>query len=91
MFVNAAPTVARAVAAEAEKRGCDMIDAPVSGGEAGAIGATLSIMIGGNDSAVERAMPIFQALGKNIVHVGAPGAGPAAKRWCVRQRPESTR
>ena len=74
-----APAVARAVAAEAEKRGCDMIDAPVSGGEAGAIGATLSIMIGGNSSAVERAMPIFQALGKNIVHVGAPGAGQVAK------------
>jgi 2-hydroxy-3-oxopropionate reductase len=51
----------------------------VSGGEAGAIGASLSIMIGGKAAAVERAMPIFQALGKNIVHVGEAGAGQVAK------------
>ena len=56
-----------------------MLDAPVSGGEAGAIGATLSIMIGGKSSAVERAMPIFRLLGKNIVHVGAAGAGQVTK------------
>src|SRR5206468_992454 len=67
------------LAAEAEKRGCDMVDAPVSGGEAGAINAALSIMIGGKPSAVERAMPIFQALGKNIVHVGDTGAGQVTK------------
>jgi 2-hydroxy-3-oxopropionate reductase len=73
------PIVARRLAQEAEKRGGDMVDAPVSGGEAGAVGATLSIMIGGKASAVERAMPIFQALGKNIVHVGAPGAGQVTK------------
>ena len=73
------PVVGRKLAGEAEKRGLDMIDAPVSGGEAGAISATLSIMIGGKASAVERAMPIFQALGKNIVHVGAPGAGQVTK------------
>jgi 2-hydroxy-3-oxopropionate reductase len=73
------PVVARKLAGEAEKRGLDMIDAPVSGGEAGAIGATLSIMIGGKASAVERAMPIFQALGKNIVHVGDAGAGQVTK------------
>jgi 2-hydroxy-3-oxopropionate reductase len=73
------PVVARRVAAEAEKRGCDMLDAPVSGGEAGAIGATLSIMIGGKASAVARAMPLFQTLGKNIVHVGDSGAGQVTK------------
>ncbi len=73
------PVVARKLAAEAEKRGMDMIDAPVSGGEAGAISATLSIMIGGKAAAVERAMPIFQALGKNIVHVGEAGAGQVTK------------
>jgi 2-hydroxy-3-oxopropionate reductase len=73
------PVVARKLAAEAEKRGCDMLDAPVSGGEAGAISATLSIMIGGKASAVEVAMPIFQALGKNLVHVGAAGAGQVTK------------
>src|SRR6266511_2564564 len=69
------PVVARKLAAEAEKRACDTLDAPVSGGEAGAIGATLSIMIGGKASAVERATPIFQTLGKNIVYVGEAGAG----------------
>jgi 2-hydroxy-3-oxopropionate reductase len=73
------PVVARKLAAEAEKLGCDMLDAPVSGGEAGAVGATLSIMIGGNAAAVDRAMPIFQALGKNIVHVGDAGAGQVTK------------
>lgn len=73
------PIVARKLAAEAEKRSCDMLDAPVSGGEAGAIGATLSIMIGGKAAAVERAMPIFQVLGKNIVHVGDAGAGQVTK------------
>jgi 2-hydroxy-3-oxopropionate reductase len=73
------PVVARKLAAEAERRGCDMLDAPVSGGEAGAISASLSIMIGGKASAVERAMPIFQMLGKNIVHVGDAGAGQVTK------------
>lgn len=73
------PVVARKLAAEAEQRSCDMLDAPVSGGEAGAIAATLSIMIGGKVSAVERATPIFEKLGKNIVHVGDPGAGQVTK------------
>ena len=56
-----------------------MLDAPVSGGERGAIDATLSIMIGGDAEAVARAMPVFLALGKNIVHVGSSGAGQIAK------------
>jgi len=73
------PVVARKLAAEANTRGSEMLDAPVSGGEAGAVGGTLSIMIGGKSSAVEKAMPIFQALGKNIVHVGAAGAGQVTK------------
>jgi 2-hydroxy-3-oxopropionate reductase len=73
------PIVARKLAADAQSAGIDMLDAPVSGGEAGAISATLSIMIGGKASAVERAMPIFQALGKNIVHVGDAGAGQVTK------------
>jgi 2-hydroxy-3-oxopropionate reductase len=73
------PVVARKLAGEAEGRGCHILDAPVSGGEAGAIGAALSIMIGGKAAGIERAMPIFQALGKNIVHVGDAGAGQVAK------------
>jgi 2-hydroxy-3-oxopropionate reductase len=73
------PIVARKLAAEAKNLGCDMLDAPVSGGEAGAISASLSIMIGGKAAAVERAMPIFNSLGKNIVHVGEAGAGQVTK------------
>ena len=73
------PVVARKLAGEAERRGCDMLDAPVSGGEAGAINAMLSIMIGGKTAAVEPAMPIFKLLGKNIVHVGEAGAGQVTK------------
>jgi 2-hydroxy-3-oxopropionate reductase len=73
------PAVARKLAGEAQRRGCDMLDAPVSGGEAGAISASLSIMIGGEAAAVERAMPIFESLGKNIVHAGSAGAGQVTK------------
>lgn len=73
------PIVSRKLAQEADQRGIDMLDAPVSGGEAGAVSASLSIMIGGKPPGVERAMPIFQALGKNIVHVGEAGAGQVTK------------
>ena len=69
-----APAAARRLAGEAENRGLEMLDAPVSGGEAGAVGGSLSIMIGGREPAVERAMPVFQALGNNIVRVGDAGA-----------------
>jgi len=74
-----APAVARKLASAAERKSCDMLDAPVSGGQAGAESATLSIMIGGKAAAVERAMPVFQTLGKNIVHIGDAGAGQVAK------------
>jgi 2-hydroxy-3-oxopropionate reductase len=56
-----------------------MLDAPVSGGERGAIDAALSIMVGGTDDAFARAMPVFEALGKSIVHVGPSGAGQVCK------------
>jgi 2-hydroxy-3-oxopropionate reductase len=55
------------------------LDAPVSGGDKGAIAATLSIMVGGETGDFERAKPIFEALGKTIVHVGAAGAGQTVK------------
>ena len=55
------------------------LDAPVSGGEIGAIEARLSIMIGGDPKDVERAMPLFQAMGKTIVHIGDHGAGQVTK------------
>lgn len=55
------------------------LDAPVSGGEVGAEQATLAIMVGGTEQAFQRALPIFEALGRNITHVGAAGAGQVAK------------
>jgi len=61
------------------ERGGSMLDAPVSGGSEGAAKGTLSIMVGGNVADVERAMPVFQAMGKNIVHVGDHGAGQTVK------------
>jgi 2-hydroxy-3-oxopropionate reductase len=60
-------------------RNARLIDAPVSGGEIGAIEGTLSIMVGASRDAFERALPILQCLGKNIVHVGETGAGQIAK------------
>jgi len=73
------PVAARRLAAEAEARGAQMLDAPVSGGDVGAINATLSIMVGGPEEAFRRAMPIFLTLGKSIVHVGGNGAGQVCK------------
>ena len=61
-------------------KGCDYLDAPVSGGEVGAKQATLTIMVGGPDAAFARAKPLFELMGKNITHVGAePGAGQICK------------
>jgi 2-hydroxy-3-oxopropionate reductase len=74
-----APATARAISTALEARGVVTLDAPVSGGEKGAIDGALSIMIGGSDAAVERAQPIFAVLGKNIVHVGPTGAGQVTK------------
>lgn len=73
------PVVARELARQAEERGVDMLDAPVSGGEIGAVNGTLSIMVGGRESAFQRALPLFQAMGKNIVLIGAAGAGQVTK------------
>ncbi|MDI6858240.1 MAG: 2-hydroxy-3-oxopropionate reductase [Dehalococcoidia bacterium] len=73
------PVAARRLAAEAEARGAQMLDAPVSGGDVGAINATLSIMVGGPEEAFQRALPLFLTLGKNIVHVGGAGAGQICK------------
>ncbi len=73
------PVVARKLSQQAEAQGIDMLDAPVSGGEVGAINATLSIMVGGKEPAFARALPILQALGKNIVHIGEAGAGQVTK------------
>ncbi|OYY94605.1 MAG: 2-hydroxy-3-oxopropionate reductase [Hydrogenophilales bacterium 28-61-23] len=73
------PTYTRHLASRLGERGIELIDAPVSGGEAGAIAGTLSIMAGGTEAAFQRVLPLFQAIGGNIVHVGASGAGQIAK------------
>jgi 2-hydroxy-3-oxopropionate reductase len=74
-----APATTKRVAAELAAKGVTSLDAPVSGGEKGAIDAALSIMVGGSDADFARAKPIFEALGKNIVHVGELGAGQVTK------------
>ena len=73
------PGPTREMASVFAARDVAMVDAPVSGGERGAIDGTLSIMIGGEADAVARAMPLFEVLGKTIVHVGGSGAGQVTK------------
>jgi 3-hydroxyisobutyrate dehydrogenase len=73
------PRLSREVADRAAERGAWALDAPLSGGDVGARNATLSIMIGGEREAVEAAMPIFETLGRSIVHQGGPGAGQHTK------------
>ena len=73
------PTSTKVFAERLEKLGLEMLDAPVSGGETGAINATLSIMVGGKAIVFERVKPLFECMGKNIVHIGDNGAGQVAK------------
>jgi 2-hydroxy-3-oxopropionate reductase len=73
------PDVAREVDVAMREKGVAALDAPVSGGEKGAIDAALSIMVGGAEADVERAMPLFEVMGKTIVHVGEAGAGQTVK------------
>lgn len=73
------PETARHIAAELEKMGVMALDAPVSGGDIGARQGTLSIMVGGPQTAYDRTLPLFEAMGKSIVRVGDSGAGQIAK------------
>lgn len=73
------PAATRAIAERLRAHGVEMLDAPVSGGEAGAINGTLSIMVGGGEQAFARTLPLFEAMGKNVVHVGGNGAGQVCK------------
>jgi 2-hydroxy-3-oxopropionate reductase len=73
------PVVTQELAARAGERGVGYVDAPVSGGDVGAREGTLSIMAGGSEEDFERARPLFEALGKTIVHVGDTGAGQVVK------------
>jgi 2-hydroxy-3-oxopropionate reductase len=73
------PGPTRRMAETLEANGVEMLDAPVSGGEKGAVEGTLSIMVGGSAEGFARALPLFQAMGSNIVHVGPSGAGQVTK------------
>ena len=73
------PVSARMIAEELSKRNVFALDAPVSGGDIGARNATLTIMVGGDASALEKAMPVLMAMGKTVTHVGDSGAGQVAK------------
>jgi 2-hydroxy-3-oxopropionate reductase len=73
------PMETKSFAAKVNELGCDYLDAPVSGGEVGAKGATLTIMVGGSEAAFEKAKPIFELMGKNITLVGDNGAGQTCK------------
>lgn len=74
-----APAAARQIGQELAAGGVDFLDAPVSGGEVGAIAGTLSIMVGGSETGFAKARPAFECVGKNVVHVGAAGAGQVTK------------
>jgi 2-hydroxy-3-oxopropionate reductase len=76
---TSSPTLARKLARTARERGASMLDAPVSGGDVGAIEGTLSIMVGGEEEDFERARPLFEAMGKTVTHVGPDGAGQVVK------------
>jgi 2-hydroxy-3-oxopropionate reductase len=78
-FSTIAPSAARGIAARYAEHGVDFVDAPVSGGGTGARNATLAIMWGGRAELAPRLAPVFSALGRTIVHVGAVGAGQVAK------------
>jgi 2-hydroxy-3-oxopropionate reductase len=78
-FSSIRPDVTAELAAQAHSRGFRLLDAPVSGGEAGARNAALSIMVGGEAADFAEAAPVFEAVGKTIVHVGPHGAGQTVK------------
>ncbi|HEV2092165.1 MAG TPA: 2-hydroxy-3-oxopropionate reductase [Rubrobacter sp.] len=73
------PVVTEGLAEKAKERGASLLDAPVSGGDVGAIEGTLSIMVGGEEEDFERAKPLFEVMGKTVTHVGPTGAGQVTK------------
>jgi 2-hydroxy-3-oxopropionate reductase len=76
---TSSPTLARDLHRAARDRGVGVLDAPVSGGDVGAVEGTLSIMAGGDEEDFERAGPLFEAMGTTVVHVGGAGAGQTVK------------
>ncbi len=73
------PKATRAMAAALKEKGASMLDAPISGGSEGAANGSLSIMVGGDANDFERALPVFNAMGKTVTHVGPIGAGQTVK------------
>ncbi len=73
------PAAARSIGSDLAERGVSFLDAPVSGGEVGAIGGTLSIMVGGDRTAFDQVQPLLATMGKNIVYIGGSGTGQVAK------------
>jgi 2-hydroxy-3-oxopropionate reductase len=73
------PVTTRSLSERVQQKGASMLDAPVSGGDVGAIEGTLSIMVGGSEADFGRAMPLFEVMGRTIVHVGDIGAGQVTK------------
>ncbi len=73
------PAAAKTIGADLAAQGVTFLDAPVSGGEVGAVAGTLSIMVGGDKAAFEKVGPLFACMGKNVVHIGVSGAGQVAK------------
>ncbi len=74
-----APAAAQGIAARLEGRGISMLDAPVSGGEVGAVAGSLTIMAGGEEGVFEAVRPLFEAMGKAATYIGESGAGQVAK------------
>ena len=73
------PAAARSIAADLAEQGITFLDAPVSGGEVGAIAGTLSIMVGGDPVAFDKVQPLFACMGKSVVYIGESGTGQVAK------------
>jgi len=73
------PAAAKSIGADLAEQGVSFLDAPVSGGEVGAVAGTLSIMVGGDQAAFDKVQPLFACMGKNIVYIGVSGAGQVAK------------
>jgi len=73
------PTTTEALAEEVSERGGEMLDAPISGGEEGAISGSLSIMVGGDESVLEEHMDLFEVMGETVTHCGPSGAGQTTK------------
>jgi len=78
-MTTSSPHLAQRIAEEASNHEIISLDAPVSGGDSGAKAATLSIMVGGDENAFKMILPLLQLMGKEIAHMGGPGAGQHTK------------